>query len=116
MARRAVPARVHRPRAPAPDRSEYGWYATALGWLAPIYLGGAGVLLFAGWTANLWFAGALIEGLAHSGRTRALAAAAVVTAVAGVLAVVSMVHDAQVGIGSWLWLGAMVMVACSAAR
>ncbi len=97
-----------------PDRSEYGWYATVFGWLAPFYLGGVGVVLFAGWTANLWFAGAVIAGLAHRGRAWALAAAAVVAAFGGVLAVVSMSHAARIGIGSWLWLGAMIMVACSA--
>jgi hypothetical protein len=102
------------PGHPVPDRSEYGWYATVYGWFA-LFFGGAGVLLFAGWTANLWFAGAVIAGLAHRRRAWALAAAAVVTAFAGVLAVVSTIHAAQVGIGSWLWLGAMVMVACSAA-
>ena len=102
------------PGHPVPDRSEYGWYATAFGWLAPLYLGGAGVLLFAGWTANVWFAGAVIAGLAHRGRAWAFAAAAVVTAFAGVLAVVAMIPFARVGVGSWLWLGAMVMVVSSA--
>jgi hypothetical protein len=103
------------PGHPVPDRSEYGWYATALGWLAPVYLGGAGVPLFAGWTANLWFAGAVVAGLRHHGRFRTLALAALATAVGGVVAVISMIHVAQVGLGSWLWLSAMVVISCSAA-
>lgn len=96
-----------------PDRSEYGWYETVFGWLAPLYLGPTGVPLLVGWTANLWFWAAVIGGAVNRTLRRPLALAAVVCGVIGLLTVISAAHGTQVGIGSWLWLGAMVLVAAS---